>query len=158
MHLYAFQSYLWNQALSLFLLHRLEKERQVKLSSELGRLIAWRDLAGAEELRRASLPLPAGDLELPRGDRRGTLEERLASALHTTLAQERLRLEELRLPRATGMAFKAEPRPIAIVPEGVAVGEPTPDPDNPGGFVLELSFALPRGCYATVVLERLRAW
>ncbi len=150
-HLYAYQSHLWNQSVSTFLRERVSPDDRALLSTDDGPLVAFTRLP--EEARASvvgrTMPLLAPDVVL--GDPE---VKRVVSAV---LAQEGLTLDRLAVPGVEGFAFKAEERAILVVPEHVRVREPVRDDLNPGLAKLRIRFELPRGSYATLVVKRLFA-
>ena len=56
---------------------------------------------------------------------------------------------------APGLFFKHEERPLFVVPDKLRVNEPRSDELNRGKFKQTLSFTLPPGAYATLVVRRL---
>ncbi len=154
-HLYAYQSFLWNKALSEFIRRNVDGEGRFSIPSAMGRLQVHRRLPGRDlaSWRKAVLPLPAGDLELPRPGRRNGLDRELEGALLSVLEGEGIRMKDLRLPRAAGMSFKSEERRILLFPGDVRASPPARDPSRPGEWMIDLSFRLPRGAYASLVVK-----
>ncbi len=156
-HLYAYQSFLWNRALSDFIRRNVKPEERFTIRSAMGRLHVHRRLPAREASfwKKAALPLPAGDLELRgRDSGRGPARE-LEGALLSALEREGIRMEDLRLPRAAGLSFKSEDRKILLFPGGLRASSPALDPSRSGEWTLELSFRLPRGAYASLVVKAL---
>ncbi len=156
-HVYAYQSFLWNRALSDFIRRNVKSEDRFTIRSAMGRLHVHRRLPPGEApaWKKAVLPLPAGDLELRGGGSRKGPARELEGALLSALKREGLRMEDLRLPRAAGMSFKSEERKILLFPGEMRASSPAPDPSRPGEWTLELSFRLPRGAYASLVVKAL---
>ncbi|MGZ6124685.1 MAG: tRNA pseudouridine(13) synthase TruD, partial [Myxococcales bacterium] len=75
------------------------------------------------------------------------------SALGALRAQG-LQLEDLRVPETPQLFFKHEERPLFVVPGKLRVNEPRPDELNRGRMKVNLSFTLPPGAYATLVVRR----
>ena len=155
-HLYAYQSLLWNRALSDFIKRNIPREDRFPLRSLVGRLQAHRRLPSGKVSfwKKAVLPLPAGDLRLGRRKESGPAAE-LEGALLGALAREGLALEDLRLPKATGLSFKSEDRRILLLPAELKASPPARDPSRRGEWTRALSFRLPRGAYASLVVKAL---
>ena len=156
-HLYAYQSFLWNRALSDFIRRNLHPGDRFTIRSAMGRLQVHRALPSrqASSWKKAGLPLPAGDLELsPQGKKKGLAGE-LEGALLSALEREGIRMRDLRLPRAAGLSFKSEERRILLFPDGLQASPPARDPSRREEWTLELSFTLPRGAYASLVVKAL---
>jgi tRNA pseudouridine13 synthase len=54
--------------------------------------------------------------------------------------------------------FKSFPRRAAIIPRDLAILEKGADEFHPSRFAITLSFVLPRGSYATMLIRRLTLW
>ena len=54
-----------------------------------------------------------------------------------------------------GFQLKPEPRAVAVVPGDLRIRPAEPDPLHPPRRLVRMSFALPRGSYATLVVHRL---
>ncbi|MBL8694011.1 MAG: tRNA pseudouridine(13) synthase TruD [Planctomycetes bacterium] len=151
-HLYAFQSYLWNLTVSAYLRSVVPEAERVLLSTDMGALVAFHRLGDslAAELRGKSIPLLAPDVTIR--------DATVRSAVDEVLAREGLTLEKLKAPGGVeGFAFKAEERALLVVPAHFRVLKPEPDEINPGLAKIRLRFELPRGSYATLVVKRLFA-
>ena len=60
----------------------------------------------------------------------------------------------LRRPQTPQLFFKHEERPLFVVPGKLRVNEPRRDELNRGRLKVNLSFTLPPGAYATLVVRR----
>jgi tRNA pseudouridine13 synthase len=58
------------------------------------------------------------------------------------------------VPKTPQLFFKHEERPLFVVPGKLRVNEPRNDELNRGRLKLNLSFTLPPGAYATLVVRR----
>src|SRR5256712_10994909 len=76
------------------------------------------------------------------------------SALGALRAQG-LELRDLRVPDTPQLFFKHEERPLFVVPGKLRANEPRADELNRGRRKVNLSFTLPPGAYATLVVRRL---
>jgi tRNA pseudouridine13 synthase len=148
-HAFAYQSWLWNRAVDA-VLRRLLPPRQVLLPTRAGQLLAW-DGASPGLLRR--LQDMAAPLFAPGGE---TGDPDFAAATAELLAREGLERRDAAVG-ITGMELRAEPRAVVLYPRDLVVGEPQADELAPGLRKVELSFGLPRGAYATLVVKRLLA-
>lgn len=135
----ALQSHLWNDAL-----RRLLQARGWVRYAHPGRAgpyLFYGPDADLGYLHGLTVPLPGQGMRLPQPEVREALAG-AAAALGLDLAA---------VARAPG--FAASPRPAAVAPQGLAVAGPHPDERYPGRLALTLRFALPRGCYATMVVK-----
>lgn len=154
-HLYAYQSHVWNRALALAIEHGLDRRGTLGLGSPEGRLVFAKSEYEGPPDWRGELSLPGPGLEgVELADQRALFAK--------VLERDKLTPETFRIDGVPGFAFKAEPRAVIVVPRDLRVKRP----DSAGGgasgprsrsrgSVLELSFGLPRGSYATLVVRRL---
>lgn len=93
------------------------------------------------------LPVPGHDTVVADGDVREVLE--------AVLAREAIGLADLRVRQLPRISAHGVERPAWMRPADLSAGEPADDDRYPGRLRLALSFTLPRGCYATMVVKRL---
>jgi tRNA pseudouridine13 synthase len=147
-HLYAWQSHLWNRALSDFVAGSAPRARLRWLESEDGPLCCPAGEPEGELRGRASFPLAGAGLENVRDPLvRGLYEE--------VLARERLVPDQLRIEGVPGFALKGEERALCVRPIGLRARPAALDELHPGRKRVALRFELPRGSYATLVVKRL---
>jgi tRNA pseudouridine13 synthase len=147
MMLFELQSLVWNEGVKRYLGRMLPSSEMIGLRYQAGSLSFPRSLTreAREALWAKTFPLLAPDSEIDDPLMR-------ASALEA-LAAQGLRLEQLAVPN-TPMFFKHEERPLFIRPGKLRVNEPRPDEINRGKLKLNLSFTLPPGAYASLVVRR----
>lgn len=68
-----------------------------------------------------------------------------------------LKMHDLSIRNMRGFQLKEEPRQLILKPRQFRKEGPVPDELNKGCFKMKLSFELPRGSYATLVVRRLLA-
>lgn len=144
----AYQSYLWNETLAGLLARLKVPTRQVEYS--VGTMLFYERLAPDKlsYLRRMEIPAFAPGTAFK--------SDLVASIASEVLAKEGLDMNQLRLKlRVRGLFFKTFDRPALVVPSGLELSRPEPDDMYPGRVKMEVSFFLPPGSYATVVLKRL---
>jgi tRNA pseudouridine13 synthase len=119
----------------------------ISLRYQAGSLVLPRALPRAlrDELWSKTFPLLAPDSRIE--------DPEVRSAALDALAQQQLRLENLAVP-GTPMFFKHEERPLFVRPGKMRVNPPRPDELNRGRQKINLSFTLPPGAYATLVVRR----
>ena len=150
-HLYSFQSWIWNRAVSRWIDRRLGEREHLWMPSLSGELCCWRypNESLAEQLAKTELPLP--DHATKPGDRL------FAEVLADLWDELGLSPRQLRVQDVQGMRLKEEQRSLLLRPEGLRISSPQRDERNDGRMKVELNFALPRGAYASLVVRRLFA-
>lgn len=150
-HAFAFQSLLWNRAVSRLLRGGVNSAQRLRLATIAGDLLAWKYLAPDREDKLKAMRTP---LYGPDGDggsepfRRAMQEEMQAAGIER---------DDFMRNEVPGMIWKEEPRDVLIKPTDVADVRLEPDDMNPGKVKATLEFALPRGAYATMMIKRLFA-
>jgi tRNA pseudouridine13 synthase len=143
----SFQSHLWNE-----LLRRLVRDLvpdAAAVAGAEGDYLFWRTLDEPAEaaLRDLSLPTAAPHMVFP--------DERTEVLFEAILRERGLRRSEFRTRALRKVYFKSFLRRVVVHPENLEMRGAGPDDLHPGRRLIELSFALPRGAYATMVVKRL---
>lgn len=142
-HLYAFQSHIWNRAVARFIGETaLPRDRIVVPSLE-----------GPLAFARGPLAIPAawnGNFRMPGECLEDVEHEDQRRWLTAALAAEGLRPEDFRIHGVDGFGLKGEDRALVVHPRQLEIF-----PDRRSEGVLHVRFDLPRGSYATLVLARL---
>jgi len=97
------------------------------------------------ELAALHLPLPSSRLKLEPGDPRAEL-------VQFVLAEEKLELHDMQVRGVREMFFSKGERAALCMP-GQLTHESAADELHPKRSKLTLSFDMPRGCYATLVVK-----
>ena len=145
-HLYAYQSHVWNRAAALAVRNAVPKEERLVIPSDEGALPSYGAEAPAELLAMGALRLPGSHLE-DCGAQRELFDK--------VLAAEDMRAEEFNIEGVPGFALKGEDRPLIVTPAHLRVRPAEEDPLNRGTRMVRLRFELGRGSYATLVVKRL---
>lgn len=146
----AYQSWLWNEILRLLLEEMRVARLRVKYN--LGEMFFFEDLTAEDRsyLRQLLIPTP--------GPKAQFVSERVARVVDSVLEKEGLALRDLKLKfRIKGVYFKSWARAAVFFPDKLTVTAPQSDELYPQKYKVQLSFELPAGCYATVLLKRLFA-
>jgi tRNA pseudouridine13 synthase len=149
LYLSAYQSHLWNRMLARWLRDRCRPEQLVPVRLRLGEVPMHEGLDAAQRraLADLSLPLPSARLKLDDADP-------LAGLVQGVLAEEGLEPRDLRIKGIREMFFSRGERAALCLP-GHLEGTVEPDEHHAGRRKLTLSFELPRGSYATLIVKRL---
>jgi tRNA pseudouridine13 synthase len=148
LYLSAFQSELWNRLLAAFLKEQLSEGDVTTVSLKTQEVPFYRELdeSTREKLHSAELPLPAARQKLELGPIRDLAER--------CLSESGLEWRELRVKYPRDSFFSKGWRRAVVVPEHLTV-QAAIDELDPSRTKLLLSWTLPRGSYATIVVKRL---
>jgi tRNA pseudouridine13 synthase len=148
MALFELQSFIWNEGAKRYLGTRVPAAELIGLRYQAGSLVFPRALPRElrEELWAKTFPLLAPDSTFD--------DEQVREAALGALRSQQLQLDELRVPQTPQLFFKHEERPLFVVPGKLRVNEPRRDELNRGRLKVNLSFTLPPGAYATLVVRR----
>jgi len=141
-HLYAWQSHLWNRAVARYVEEITPPRDRIAVPSPEGRLVHARGPMAVDPAMGGSFRLPGPGLEDVEHPRQREL-------LAEVLAQEGLQPRDFRIEGVPGFQLKGEDRALVLKPRKLQSSA------TPRG--LRLSFALPRGGYALLVVQRILA-
>ncbi|MEO0480158.1 MAG: tRNA pseudouridine(13) synthase TruD [Planctomycetota bacterium] len=150
-HAFAYQSYLWNRACDLWIGKRLPGYRQIRIQTEAGSFRSWSKLKDEirEEIDQLRTPMPG-----PGGDGG---DDSFRSAMDRVLRDADIELNSLADHRIPGMILKEEPRRLLVRPRNPRVLEVGNDERNRRMKKVVVSFGLPRGAYATMLIKHITA-
>jgi len=148
---FAYQSYLWNRAVSHFLHRGIQSAQRLRVSTVAGDFLAWKYLAPEREEKLVAMRTP---LYGPDGDG-GSRPFR--AAMQEELDKAELQREDFLDNEVPGMIWREEQRDVFVKPRDVADVKIEPDEMHDGSVKARLAFSLPRGCYATMLIKRLFA-
>jgi len=106
---------------------------------------------------REAVPPELAEIDFPLLARKTVLSEPWKDAAEMVLKEEGITVEQLEIPGVRRPFFGEEPRKLFFVADGFDPGRPAQDEsaDDPRRKKRTISFSLPRGCYATVLLRAL---
>lgn len=145
---YAYQSYLWNESARRLIAGTCaEKGPVLEFESDYGELLFPAASQLTPGLSGVRLPLLA---------RKTELAAPWKEAAEETLAAEGITLADLQIPGVRRPFFGEEPRALFFTTQGFELSAPSPDETGRAGRVKRtVTFALPAGCYATILLRAL---
>jgi tRNA pseudouridine13 synthase len=147
----AYQSHMWNRIAGRYLQARLEAAAveftRLRLAGETLPVHHTLPEALATELLKASVPLPQHRARFD--------DPTLAAVAGAVLAEEELGLNDLKARVLRRAYLPKGSRRLLVVPLEASAGDEHEDEGSPGRFRLTLSFDLPPGSYATLVLKAL---
>lgn len=143
----AFQSHLWNLMLGRWIERNTRPEQRVPVDFKVASLPVHRGLdpEQAEVLASSRLPLPSSRTPLPEGPLREIALE--------VVGEFGLAWEDLRVRHLKDVFFSKGTRPALFFAENLEHSA-ADDELQPGRKKLRLTFDLPRGAYATLVVKR----
>ncbi len=150
-HGFAYQSFLWNRAVSRMLRGGVNSAQRLRLATIAGDLLAWKYLAPEREEKLKVMRTP---LFGPEGDGGS---EPFRCAMREELQDAGLTRNDFVSNEVPGMIWKEESRDILTKPGDVADVRIEPDEMHAGQVKATLQFSLPRGAYATMMIKRLFA-
>jgi tRNA pseudouridine13 synthase len=148
MALFELQSYVWNEGAKRYLAACVPASELIGLRYQAGALMFPRALS--RELRDRLWPKTFPLLAPESTFTDPLVRESALGALRT----QGLALEDLRVPETRQLFFRHEERPLFVVPGKLRVNEPRTDELNRGRMKVNLSFTLPPGAYASLVVRR----
>ncbi|MCL4742088.1 MAG: tRNA pseudouridine(13) synthase TruD [Phycisphaerales bacterium] len=156
----AYQSYLWNETARLLARHIADESPSAQ-NGGAERIRGPRLLRTDDPFGEMLFPVAAAvaapwrTLVLPLLSRRTRLEGAWAEAASAVLHGEGLTLDDLRIPGLRRPFFGEAPRPLFVEADAFGMSPAVADELTRGRFRVTVSFDLPRGAYATVVLRAL---
>lgn len=143
----AFQSHLWNLILGRMITRVTREDQRVPFDFKVASLPIHRGLdpEQAATLAAAKIPLPSSRNPPPDGP-----EGEIANEV---VAELRLTWQDLRVRHLKDVFFSKGKRPALFFPENLA-GDAGNDELEKGRKKLTLTFELPKGAYATLVVKR----
>lgn len=147
-HVFAYQSLIWNESVATYFSNMVPPHKRSSSGYAAGRHV-WPELDPDEQ----SLELPE---TWPLVDNTSSLEDpQIRRAVGQALANEGLSLDRFQIRGIDGCFLKHYDRPLIVQPGGLYVSPGHDDEENPGRLKLSVSFSLPPGSYATLVVKRL---
>jgi tRNA pseudouridine13 synthase len=146
-HLYAWQSHLWNRTVATWVRETHPRKESFWVESLEGRLVFPRGALKEDPGFQNRWRLPGPRLEDVTNPRQRELYEK-------ALELEELKPEQFTIEGISGFQLKGEDRELVILPRRLRCEEAGRDTER-GLVDVKLAFELPRGAYATMLLARL---
>ncbi len=150
LYLAAYQSHLWNRMLARWLEQHCRPDQFVAVRLRLGSVPFPRALDPDQRsaLATLQLPLPSARLKL-------AADDPLAPLVEAVLAKEGFELRQMQVKGIREFFFSKGDRAALCQPRELNY-ETAPDEFHPGRHKAVLSFELPRGSYATLLVKRVQ--
>jgi tRNA pseudouridine13 synthase len=148
LYLSVYQSHLWNRMLTRWLQDHCPPNQLLFVRLRQGPVPVHKALSPASlgDLAALRLPLPSARMTIEPGDARASLVE---NVLH----EEGLEQTQLKVRGLRKMFFSKGDRAALFIPSNLE-HEVSADEKHPDRQKLVMSFTLPPGCYATLLLKR----
>lgn len=146
-HLYAWQSHLWNRTVASWVRETHPRKESFWVETLEGRLVFPRGKLAEDASFQNRWMLPGPRLEDVKNPRQHELYVK-------ALELEGLKPEQFSIEGISGFQLKGEERELVILPRRLRSEEAGRDTEQ-GLIDAKLSFELPRGAYATMLLARL---
>lgn len=147
MFINAYQAFLWNEALKRFL--EMEKVETFKRKYRYGDLYFYNELTQDKLSYFQKTLMPAVSYKTQFKD------DKIKEAVEQVLSLENKSLQDFKIDlNMKGLFFKPYERKAIVIPEDFTISDATNDELYPKKQKLTLSFALPKGSYATILLKR----
>jgi tRNA pseudouridine13 synthase len=147
----AYQSYIFNEILRELLLELRQKHNfpSITVPYLAGEFLFPAHLPDelARRLAGETLPVPAYDSQIGRKD--------IQAIVDRVLRREGLSLSQLRIRKLPRLQVHAKERDLLVIPADLEATSPQPDDQYAGQQKITLTFFLPRGSYATLLIKRL---
>jgi tRNA pseudouridine13 synthase len=147
-HLFAWQSHVWNRAVCDYLTARIPLTERITLEGVEGPLVHPKRPLVLDASLHGTFPLPGARLE-------GVVHPDQRACLEDVLARERMVADDFKIEGVPGFQLKGEERALMVVPAHLRVRPAEPDRMNRGEACVRVRFELQRGAYATQVVRRL---
>jgi len=149
-HLYAWQSHIWNRALARHFEGCTPRREKFVVRTPEGPQVFPKGLGQLPDEWEGCLPLPGNRLA-------GVDQPDQVVLFEAVLKRERLTRSQFVIEGVPGFVLKPELRPALVVPQNLRIRPAERDPRNRGQRMVKMSFQLPRGSYATLAVRRLLA-
>jgi tRNA pseudouridine13 synthase len=145
----AYQSYLWNQVLERLLRKHVMPSQLFKKTYAQGRLWFYRRLPAKQRERFFGLTIKLA--------RRGVIfaDPEVEEASRDVVKAEGFSMDELKIRGLASTYFGRGRRSAVVIPSALSAGEAEPDELNAKRLKVKLSFELPKGSYATILIKRI---
>ena len=151
LYLAAYQSLLFNDSLVALVAASVPQDQTREVKYQGGTMLLWRTLDDATlaKLRETKLPLLAHSTKLDE------FSDDAQLAVNAALERDGAKLEDLVVKGLDKVRLRPAERAALIMPADLSVSDAEPDELNEDRLKVTVSFVLPRGAFATVVMKRL---
>ena len=137
MYLHAYQSFIWNKAVSEY----LKQFDHKKIKYVLGELVVPKN---PENIENIDVPMVGYETTIPK---------KIEPIINKILSDEGVKMEDFKIPEMPEMVSKGSSRKILAPIEDLEISELENDELNNGKKRCSISFRLPRGSYGTMAIR-----
>ena len=149
LYIAAYQSYLWNEMASEYLRMHFREEELIKFHYQAGEMVFYKTISDELLKRFMEIQVPLVDHKVE------FTEEKIKAIAEMTIRREGICTGGFRLNKIKKAFFKSVLRYLIVFPEELEICNPIPDEIYPNKLKLTVSFFLPPGSYASVLLRRI---
>lgn len=149
LYLSAYQSHVWNRMLDRWIRRQLPPNEVGELELKLGRFAFPKNQEPRRDWATLAVPLPSARWKPDSADEWAVLADEV-------LAEDGLDRTTMKIPGLQKPYFSRGERPAGLIPTETGA-KTEPDELNRGRFKTTLTFELPRGSYATMIVKRVMA-
>ena len=147
----AYQSFLYNEILRLYIIELSEKYNLPlkKREYNVGEFIFYQELPDnvVNSLKLVQLPVPGFDSVID--------EPAVVNITQKVLASERISLANLKVKKIAGLEVRGLSRKMIFFPENFSISKTEDDDVYSLKKKINIKFFLPKGCYATILIKKL---
>lgn len=142
----AYQSYIWNETVARLLIDRFNIVKEVEYS--LGEFVFVEEDNGQKGYSDLSVALIGFNQDLVNNSEAKVIINELMEA-------EKLTHQDFIIKQIPELSLEGEMRKVFVPVKNLIVGQFQEDELNPGKMKVEVSFTLPKGSYATIVVKKM---
>ncbi|PIN68701.1 hypothetical protein COV93_08430 [Candidatus Woesearchaeota archaeon CG11_big_fil_rev_8_21_14_0_20_43_8] len=147
----AYQSFLWNECLKRLIRWNVDNKRLYTVDYKAGKMIFYKKISDDEKVKL--------DIQIHMICDTLVEDDHERSIIKKVLAAEGIKKEDMSSDKASPIYFRPGERKAIVVPQEFSITEPMLDDmyarEKRKRYMITVSFTLPKGCYATVVLKRI---
>lgn len=144
LYINAYQSYLWNEMLARYLEQKVRKKEMQKITYSLGKLVF---VSQPETFLKVEIPLI--------GFTNFAVDHDLKKIIQDIMEQENIQHCDFIIKQIPELSLEGEMRKAFVNVKNVTISRKKNDELNPGKKKVKITFSLPKGSYATMVIKRM---
>ncbi|MEK6863226.1 MAG: tRNA pseudouridine(13) synthase TruD [Nanoarchaeota archaeon] len=142
MYINAYQSYIWNETAARYLDKKGKSMKKVPYSGG-----EWVFVSNSRDFKDLKIPIVGFGYECA--------DEEIRSITEEIMKEERLSPSDFIIKQIPELTLEGELRKAVVPVQNLKIGRRAKDELNPGMMKVKISFALPKGSYATIAIEKI---